>query len=97
MAQKYNLRSGKKETVLPVQLQLCDDQDLMSQMLGGSQPTPAQRQVQPDLSSCSDFDFLDLVQSSDSEADASGTESRSYEKFANKNQIPVGICTDSKY
>ena len=35
MAQKYNLRSGKKETVLPVQLQLCDDQDFMSQMLGG--------------------------------------------------------------
>ena len=55
MAQKYNLRSGKKETVLPVQLQLCDDQDFMSQMLGGSQPTPAQQQVHSDLSSSSDF------------------------------------------
>ena len=87
MAQKYNLRSGKRETVLPVQLQLCDDQDFMSQMLGASQPTPAQRQVHSDLSSGSDFEFLDLVQSSDSEADASGSESRSYKKFANENQI----------
>ena len=78
MAQKYNLRSGKKETVLPVQLQVCDDQDFMSQMLGASQPTPAQRQVHSDLSSGSYFEFSDLVQSSDSEADASGSESRSY-------------------
>ena len=34
MSQKYNLRSGKKDTVLLMQLQLCDDQDFMSQMLG---------------------------------------------------------------
>ena len=40
MAQKYNLRSGKKEAVLLVQLQLCGDQDFMSQILDGSQPTP---------------------------------------------------------
>ena len=85
MAQKYNLRSGKKETVLPVQLQLCDEQDFMSQMLGASQPTPAQRQVHSDLSSGSDFEFSDLVQSSDSEADASGSESRSYKKFTSEN------------
>ena len=61
----------------------------------GSQPTPAQQQVHSDLLSGSDFDISDLVQSSDSEADASGTESRSYEKFANKNQIPDGKSTDS--
>ena len=60
----------------------------MSQMLGGSQPTPAQRQVRSDLSSGSDFEFSDLVQSSDSEANASGSESRSYKKFASENQIP---------
>ena len=60
--------------MLPVQLQLCDDQDFMSQMLGASQPTPAQRQVHSDLSSGSDFEFSDLVQSSDSKADASGSE-----------------------
>ena len=88
MAQKYNLRSGKRETVLPVQLQLCDDQDFMSQMLGASQPTPAQWQVHSDLSSGSDFEFSDLVQSSDSEAEASGSESRSYKKFASESQIP---------
>ena len=41
-----------------------------------------------DLSSGSDFEFSDLVQSSDSEADASGSESRSYKKFASENQIP---------
>ena len=39
MSQKYNLRSGKREAVLPVQIQLCDDQDFVSQMLGGSHPT----------------------------------------------------------
>ena len=74
MAQKYNLRSGKKETVLPVQLQLCDDQDFMSQVLGGSHPTPSQRQVHSDLSSGSDFDISDLVQSSDNDMDVSDTE-----------------------
>ena len=81
MAQKYNLRSGKKEKVLPVQIQLCDDQHFMYQMLGGSQPTPAQRQVHSDLSSGSDFEFSDLVQSSDSEADASGSEKICYRKL----------------
>ena len=62
---------------------------------GGSQPTPAQQHVHSDLTSGSDFDFLHLVQSSNSEADASGTESRSYEKFANENQIPDDKITDS--
>ena len=88
MAQKYNLRSGKKGTVLPVQLHLCDDQDFMSQVLGGSRPTAAQRQVHSDLSSGSDFDISDLVQSSDDEADVSDTEHRSYEKFSSENQVP---------
>ena len=88
MAQKYNLRSGRKETVLPVQLQLCDDQDFMSQVLGGSHPTPAQWQVHSDLSSDNDFDFLDLVQSSNNEADVSDTEHRSYEKFSSESQVP---------
>ena len=67
----------------------------MSQILGGSQPTPAQRQVHSDLSSGSDFEFSDLVQSSDSEADASGYESRSYKKFASENQIPDEKNTSS--
>ena len=88
MAQKYNLRSGEKETVLAVQIQLCDDQDFMSQVLGGSQPTPAQRQVTSDLSSGSDFDFSDLVQSSDNETDVSHTEQRSYDRFNSENQVP---------
>ena len=88
MAQKYNLRSGKRESVLPVQLQLCDDQDFMSQVLGGSHPTPAQRQVHSDLSSGSDFDISDLVQSSDNETHVSDTEHRSYEKFSSESQIP---------
>ena len=87
MAQKYNHRSGKKEKVLPVQLQLCDDQDFMSQVLGGCQPTPAQRQVHSDLSSGSDFDILDLVQSSDNEAYGSDSEHRSYEKFVHESQV----------
>ena len=88
MAQKYNLRSGKRETVLPVQLQLCEDQDFMSQVLGGSHPTPAQWQVHSDLSSGSDFDILDLVQTSDNETDVSHTDHSSYEKFSSENQIP---------
>ena len=87
MAQKYNLRSGKKETVLPVQLQLCDDQDFMFQLLGGSHPTPAQRQVHSDLSSGSDFDISDLVHSSDNEVDVSNTEHRSYDRFCSENQV----------
>ena len=41
-----------------------------------------------DLSSGSDFEFSDLVQSPDSEADASVSESRSHKKFASENQIP---------
>ena len=90
MAQKYNLRSGRKETVLPVQLQLCEDQDFMSQVLGGSHPTPAQRQVNSDFSSGSDFDISDLVQSSDNEVDVSDTEHRSYDKFSSENQVPDG-------
>ena len=88
MSQKYNLRSGKKEKVVPVQLQLCDDQDFMSQVLGVSQPIPAQRQVHSDLSSGSDFELSDLLQSSDNEADVSDTEHRSYEKFVHENQVP---------
>ena len=95
MAQKYNLRSGKKETVLPVQLQLCDDQDFMSQVLGGSHPTPAQRQVHSDLSSGSDFDISDLVQSSDNDKDVSDTEHRSYDKFNSENQVPDDKNTSS--
>ena len=55
---------------------------------GGSHPTPAQRQVHSDLSSSSDFDISDLVQSSDNEADVSDTEHRSYEKFSSENQFP---------
>ena len=47
MSQKYNLRSGKREAVLPVQLQLCDDQDFVSQMLGSSYPTPVQLILSP--------------------------------------------------
>ena len=60
----------------------------MSQVLGGSHPTPAQRQVHSDLSSSSDFDISDLVQSSDNEVDVSDTEHRSYEKFSSENQVP---------
>ena len=88
MAQKYNLRSRKKETVLPVQIQLCDDQDFMSQVLGGSHPTPAQRQVNSDLSSGSNFDIWHLVQSSDTETDVPHTEHRSYDRFNSESQVP---------
>ena len=58
----------------------------MSQVLGGSHPTPAQRQVH--LSSGSYFDISNIVQSSDNEADISDTEHRSYEKFTSESQIP---------
>ena len=85
MAQKYNLRSVKKETVVPVQ-------DFMSQVLGGCQPTPAQ--VHSDLSSGSDFDISDLVQSSDNEVDISDTEHRSYEKLVHENQVPDGTSSN---
>ena len=74
--------------VFPVQLQLCDDQDFMSEVLGGSRPTPAQWQIHSDLSSGSDFDISDLVQSSNNETDVSDTEHRSYEKFSSENQVP---------
>ena len=67
----------------------------MAQVLRGSQHTPAQRQVHSDLSSGSDFDFSDLVQLSDNEADVSDSEHRSYEKFVCENQVPDGKNSNS--
>ena len=40
------------------------------------------------MSSGSDFDISDLVQSSDNDTDVSDTEHRSYEKFGSESQIP---------
>ena len=84
MSQKYNLRSGKREAVLPVQLQLCDDQDFVSQMLGGSYPTPAQRQVLSDSESGSELECSDLINTSDNDQD-DADEHRSYDKFSAEN------------
>ena len=80
MSQKYSLRSGRRETVLPVQLQLCDDKDFVSQMLGGSHPTPAQRQVASDSESGSDLECSDLINISDNDHD-DANEHRSYDRF----------------
>ena len=93
--QKYNLRPGKKKAVLPVQLQLCDDQDFMPQVLQDSQPTPAQWQVYSDISTSSDLDRSDLIHSSDSKANASHTEHRSYDKFMHENQMPDSRDADT--
>ena len=84
MSQKYNLRCGKREAVLPVQLQLCDDQDFVSQMMGGSHPTPAQRQVDSDSESGSDLECSDLIHTSDNDHD-DANEHRSYDRFSVEN------------
>ena len=84
MSQKYNLRSGRREAVLPVQLQLYDDKDLVSQMLGGSHPTPAQWQVASDSESGSDLECLDLINKSDNDQD-DADEHRSYDRFVAEN------------
>ena len=83
MSQKYNFRSGRREAVLPVPLQLCDDQDFVSQMLGGSHPTPAQRQVASDSESGSDLECLDLIHTSDNDHD-DADEHRSYDRYSAK-------------
>ena len=84
MSQKYNLRSGRREAVLPVQLQLCDDQDFVSQMLGGSRSTPAQRQVASDSESGSELECSDLINTSDNDQD-DADEHRSYDRFSAEN------------
>ena len=66
--------------MLPVQLQLCDDQDFVSQMLGASHPTPAQRQVASDSESGSDLGCSDLINTSDNDHD-DADEHRSYDRF----------------
>ena len=94
MSQKYNLRSGKREAVLPVQLQLCDDQDFASQMLGGSHPTPAQRQVDSDSESGSDLECLDLIHTSNNDHD-DAIEHRSYDRFSVENVKPDSTDADT--
>ena len=84
MSQKYNLRSGRREAVLPVQLQLCDDQDFVSQMLGGSHPTPAQWQVASDSESGSELECSDLINTSNNDQD-DADEHRSYDRFSAEN------------
>ena len=73
-----------REAVLPVQLQLCDDQDFVSQMLGGSHPTPAQRQVASDSESGTDLECSDLINTSDNDQD-DADEHRSYDRFSAEN------------
>ena len=85
MSQKCNLRSGKREAVLPVQLQLCDDQDFVSQILDGSPLTPAQRQVASDSESGSDLECLDLINTSDNDHD-DANEHRSYDRFSDSTE-----------
>ena len=58
------LRYGKNKVVLPVHLQLYDNQDFMAQMLSNSQPTPVQWQVLFDTSSNIELDYLDLINTS---------------------------------
>ena len=94
MSQKYNLRSGKRETVLPVQLQLCNDKDFVSQMLGSSHPTPAQRQVASDSESGSDLECSDLINTSDNDQD-DADEHRSYDKFSAENIRSDSTETDT--
>ena len=94
MSQKYNLRSGKKETVLPVQLQLCDDYDFVSQMLGSSHPTPAQWQVVSDSESGSDLECSDLINTSDNDHD-DADEHRSYDRFSAENIRSDSTDTDT--
>ena len=84
MSQKYNLRSGKKEAVVPVQMQLWDGQDFLSQMLGGSHLIPAQRQVVSDSESDSDLECLDLINTSDNEHNDTQNEHRSYDRYKSK-------------
>ena len=67
----------------------------MSQVLGGSHPSPAQWQVHSDLSSSSDFDISVLVQSCDNKADISDTEHRSYEKFSSEIPVPDDRSSNS--
>ena len=70
--------------MLPVQLQLCDDQDFVSQMLGSSHPTPAQRQVASDSESGSELECSDLINTSDNDQN-DADEHRSYDRFSAEN------------
>ena len=67
--------------MLPVQLQLCDNQDFVSQMRGGRNPTPAQRQIDSDSDSGSDLECSDLIHTSDNDHD-DANEHRSYDRFS---------------
>ena len=80
--------------MLPVQLQLCDDQDFVSQMLGGSHPTPAQRQVDSDSESGSDLECSDLIHTSDNDHD-DAIEHRSYDRFSVENVKPDSTDADT--
>ena len=94
MSQKYNLRSGTREAVLPVQLQLCDDHDFVSQMLGSSHSTPAQRQVTSDSEFDSDLECSDLINTSDNDHD-DANEHRSYDRFSVENVKSDTTDTDT--
>ena len=93
MSQKYNLRSGRREAVLPVQLQLCDDQNFVSQMLGSSHPTPAQLQVVSDSESGSNLECLYLTNISNNDHD-DASEYRSYDRFLVENVTLDSTETD---
>ena len=94
MSQKNNLRCGRREAALPVQLQLCDDQDFVSKMLGGSHPTPAQRQVASDSESGSDLEYSDLINTSDNDHDDANGH-RSYDTFSVENAKSSSANTDT--
>ena len=67
MSHKYNFRSDKRDEVLHVQLQLCDDQDFVSQMLGSSHLTPTQPPVVSNSLSSSDCECSDLINTSNND------------------------------
>ena len=63
-AGRYNLRSNRRqETRIPIQLQLVEDKDFITQSLGSGHPTAGQVSLF-DSSSESDLDLSDLLKHS---------------------------------
>ena len=71
-----------------MQLQLCDDQDFVSQMLGSSHHTPATRQVVSDSESGSDLECSDMINTSDNNHSDDDNVLRLYDRTVGKLILP---------
>ena len=87
---RYNLRSARREMHFPIQLQLSQDEDFVTQMLG-SNPTSGQVSL-ADLSgtSDSDIDVDELVHDSDRNLSVS-VSSPTVTRYSNSNETFIAL------